>query len=483
MFKKFHIEKSTVVVEIGNDWLKAAKSVPTALGGGIEKADFAKLAEIEGSVDGALASMFKEMKSGKRRVISYIPRQLATVRILELPSADPKEISDMVNLQAGKQTPYSKEEIISSYKIIDTAKEGYTKVMLVIARQNIIRERVEALAKTGVGIEKMGLSTEGVYNWFRAAYSSAMKPGAPAAVLLDIDSNYSDFIVINKGMLAFTRNILIGANQLLGDQENWRDKFIGELKHSMELYRNEDRDVKIAKMFLSGAAGNIKGLDAILSAALDMPAETTDPLKNIRLKDAAKAPQDEKYKRVSVSALFGIAINHKDLDIDLTPGEIRVQKVMDAKRRNLMATGVLSASIIMMASILLLTLIHYKNLYLAELKNKISQVENNAEEVEKMRARVNLIERRLDSKGSSINILNEIAAITPKEISLNYINVEEKQRVVLRGRAYAMSDVFKFVMTLEASGMFKNVKPAHTTTAKDKDAEYAEFEIICAYEG
>ena len=53
----------------------------------------------------------------------------------------------------------------------------------------------------------------------------------------------------------------------------------------------------------------------------------------------------------------------------------------------------------------------------------------------------------------------------------------------MQGRAAAMSNVFEFVTTLENSPFFENVKTTYTTTKKDKDTEYAKFEIICMNEG
>ena len=37
-----------------------------------------------------------------------------------------------------------------------------------------------------------------------------------AVICVDIDSNYSDFIVLRQGKLVYTRNFLVGANHLLG---------------------------------------------------------------------------------------------------------------------------------------------------------------------------------------------------------------------------------------------------------------------------
>ena len=491
--KKPVFKKPVVVVEIGNDWLKIVENNPSSTGRCITKVNFMKLAQIKEPVADAISKIFRDLKLNKQSVITYIPRHLVTVRILEFPSINPKEISDMVNLQVGKQTPYSKEEIVSAHRIIDTEREGYTKVMLVIARRNLISERVETLQKAGIEVEKVAVSSEGVYNWFSIAYRQELNParnsisngvnlGPQALILVDIDSNYSDFIIIRKEKLVFSRNILIGANHLLEERDKWQDKFIEELKHSIELYQNEERDSKIVKIFLGGAARYISDLDSSLSARLDLPAETTDPLKNIRMREDIGVLREENFKFISVSSLFGASIKHKELELDLTPSELRIQKLMEEKRKRLTIMGILFTSIVMMTSLLLLTNIYSKNAYLTQLKQRIAKIEKDANVVEKMRMRIDLVGKRLDARGSSINILNEIHKLTPKEIYFTNINVEEKKQAILRGHAFAMSDVFKFVTTLENSPYFEGVKATYTTTKKEKDTEYADFEIVCTYE-
>ena len=479
-----NFKKTIVVVEIGNDWIKIAENTVSPKGGCITQLRFIKLADIKEPVGEAISKIFKELKLKKHSVITYIPRHLVNVRVLEVPSTNPKEISDMVNLQVGKQTPYSKEEIVSSHRIVDTPREGYTKVMLVIAKRNIISERIDTISKAGCEVEKVLLSSEGVYNWFRTAYTSlgAKIDESKSIILIDIDSNYSDFIVICKGKLVFTRNIFVGANHLLEGEPEWHDKFVNELKRSMERYQSEEKDVNIERIFLSGAAKNIKDLDSSLSAGLEIPAEIFKPIRDVNIKKDITVLQDDNIRFISTSSLFGIAINYKKSEIDLTPGEIRIQKLMEEKRKNLTVMGVLLASIAMMASLLLLTDIYNKNMYLAQLKDKISKVEEGAKEVAKMRIRINLIEERLDPKGSSLDIVNEIYRLTPDEIYFTNISVEDKSEAILRGCALAMSDVFTFVTTLEESRYFENVKTTYTTTRKKEGKEYADFEIICLYE-
>ncbi len=478
--------KSTVVVEIGNDWLKILESRVLRSQKYLTAAGFMKLAHTRGKVSDEIAKIFKDLNLDKKSVITYIPRHLLTVRVMHLPSTDPKEISDMVNLQVGKQTPYSKDEIISSHKILESEREGYTGVMLVIARRNIISERLETLTGAGVKVKKVAVSSEGVYEWFNAAYLT--EAGSEVSshrqlVVIDIDSNYSDFIVIRKGKLAFTRNIFIGANHLAETGSGWYDKFAEELKHSLNLYRNSESREEISKIFLSGATKNLPDLESFVSAKLDMPAESAGALKNMRVKKGARSLGDENnFKFISISPLIGIAMKGDDIALDLTTSESRIQKVMEENRKSLMVTGVLAAAIALTVSFVFLTFVHNKVAYLREVKKKIVKIEPNAREVGKMRMRISLIEKRLDAKGASINILNEIYKLIPREIYLTGINIHEKRELILKGRADEMSDVFRFITTLENSGMFTNVKTSYTTTKKDGNTEYADFEIICLYE-
>jgi len=126
--------------------------------------------------------------------------------------------------------------------------------------------------------------------------------------------------------------------------------------------------------------------------------------------------------------------------------------------------------------------IYNKNMYIKQLKERNNKIKVESDGVDKMRRAVNILQGRLDAKGDSLSLLDEVYKLTPKEIYLTNITIERKKQLILKGRANAMSDVFKFVTALENSTNFKGVKNTYTTTKKENNQEYADFEITAAYE-
>jgi Tfp pilus assembly PilM family ATPase/Tfp pilus assembly protein PilN len=475
-------KKPTVVVEIGNDWLKILEYNPSFKGGCVTRVSLVKLVQIKEPVTEALSKAFKNLKLSKQDIIVCIPRHLVTIRILEFPSTDPKEIANMVTLQVGKQTPYSREEIIFAYRLIHMGRQGYTKVMLVIARRSIVNARVEALQKAGIEVDRVTVSSEGVFNWFSIAYESKMKMEGDGIVLIDIDSNYADFIVIYKEQFSYTRNILIGTNHLLEDGEKWKEKFVEEVRHSIDLFHNEERDVKISQIFLGGAAKHVNDLPQAISHDLEIPVENVEPFNNIKIRNDVNIFNQADYIYVSPAPVLGMSIKNKEIFLDLTSSELRIQKEIEEKRKQITLMGVLIAAIVMVSSLILLITIYTKNFYLGELKKQITRIAKEANYVESMRKHISLVEERLSVQGRSINVLHEISQLTPTEIYFTNINIEEMKQTTLQGRADAMSNVFSFVTTLEGSPYFENVKTTYTTTKKEKGGEYTRFEIICMHE-
>ena len=76
---------------------------------------------------------FKELQVTRPRVVGVIPSYLTITKNIEVPSRDSQEIREIINLQASRHTPYSREEIIIDYINIGAYKQNYTKVLLAVS--------------------------------------------------------------------------------------------------------------------------------------------------------------------------------------------------------------------------------------------------------------------------------------------------------------------------------------------------------------
>src|SRR3989338_2715818 len=64
--------------------------------------------ELPKVLKGALA----ELNVKRVKAVCVIPSSVATTKNIEIPSLDPQEIKSIIDLQAGRHTPYSREEIL-----------------------------------------------------------------------------------------------------------------------------------------------------------------------------------------------------------------------------------------------------------------------------------------------------------------------------------------------------------------------------------
>lgn len=164
--RKGNGHKTVVAVEIGNEWLKICIHRDSRFHESTPRLFMRKNADSGETVTQTITRIFKDQKIGRCPIIAYLPRHvIAAVRILKLPSTNPAEIRDMVDLQIGKLTPFSKEEIIVSYRVIEALADGYTQVMLIIARRDsIINGIIAPLREAGVNVDRVVLLTLAQYS-------------------------------------------------------------------------------------------------------------------------------------------------------------------------------------------------------------------------------------------------------------------------------------------------------------------------------
>jgi len=400
------------------------------------------------------------------------------IKNLEIPSVNPAEVKDMVELQIGKQTPFAKEEIIYDYEIVSTNAEGYSRIILVIVHQDIVRSCLKTLQKDGLGTESITLSSEGLFTWAKAVYGE--KANDQPYAVIDVDYGKSDFIVILKDQVIYYRNISIGFLQSLEAQDKWHAKFIEEINHSIYAYHSEMINEEITKIIITGGEMLASSLNKdVLKAVVGLPVDIMPQTENISLTEQCKSKCADIAKEVSLSSLFGLALNADGIKINLMPQQLQIEKGVREKGKDLYFFGIYLAFILATASSIFLGRLYTKEQYLQALKEEVSNIQYKVDEISKMIYETDGIKMRASTKNLMLNFIFEKHKVIPPDIYLTSIRFNGKDRLTIRGASTVMSEIFKFVNVLEESKYFQDVKTKFVTTRKAHGKDLTEFEIIC----
>ena len=467
------------VLEVDGDWLKIVQVKPSGKESKITKIVVEKMPPAsDDKASDSVTTLLKELKINPNLLTVSIPHQLVVIKNLELPSVNPIEVKDMVELQIGKQTPFTKDEIIYDYEIISANAEGYSRVILVIVHQDVVRSSLKTLEKVGIKTEKISLSSEGLFSWYKVACKEEVADQPYA--LIDVDYDKSDFIVVLKGKVIYYRNISIGFFQSIDMMEKWYAKFIEEINHSIYAYHNEMINEEITKIVITGAKMLATSLNKdSLKAVVGLPVDIVSQTENISLTDRCLKEYDDITKDVSLSCLFGLALNQDEAKINLIPQQLQIERGVREKGRDLYFFGIYLAFILAITSSIFLGRLYKKEQYLRELKQQVSKVQHKVSRISAMVDETEGIKMRSNTKNLMLNFIFEKHKVVPPDIYLTSIRFNGKDRLTIRGASPVMSAIFNFVNVLEESKYFQDVKPKFVTTHSVKGKELTEFEIIC----
>jgi len=465
----FNRKKTTALMETGKTYLKLALVEDNFDKNRI----ITKLVKQDSAGNEAIARIL-ERESFDDLVI-VLPRNQVTVRNLELPTTDPQEIKDIISIQAGKQTPFSKDEIVSDFQTIGLSRSHYTKVLLAIVQKSVINNYLNNFAGKKEIIQKVVLDSECFDNWYS---SIQYKIGDETFAILDFSSDFSDFCVLSKGKLLFTKLLPLGIRNL--SKKGWQEAFFEEIKLLFNTYRKENIGPAFNKVIFTDATPN-ENLKDILTKQFSL--EVLSPFEDIEsivISSEAKTILDEEKKKgVSFFKLIGLALNPDRSFMDFLPQGLKQARQKRIKRKKLMLTGILILLVFILGGGIFLERIYTKALLLKRLNTQLIKLEEETTELKKEDLKIKLIKSRIDTKNSAIEVLREIHKVTPQEIYLAAIGFDESKQVSLRGSSVSMSEVFKFVKTLKKLPIFKDVKTKYITKRKLKGKDLTDFEITC----
>ncbi len=429
----------------------------------------------EDDIAKAVLQLTRELKIKKPHYVLCVPSQLVITKNIEVPSIEPKEIREIINLQAGRHTPYSREEVIVDYISIGTYKQNYTKVLLLIVNSSVIKKQFVILDKAGIKIDKVILAQEGLAAF--AAKSFKFDPDSVTA-LIHLDDLVTDFSIIFRNKVIFIRAIPIGRQHLVGDREKALEKFLDEVKKSLDSYQVENIEESPVMLILTGALEGADNLDSSLNEAMHIPVRVVQYLSNITVANKAFAATGD-IKEASFLNVAAPLLALGECRTSLIPEEVKMKMALAKRGRDLMTTAVALLMILVLSFMMMMTEAYFKNAYFKKMEYKYRHLGNEALKLEKEFQKNSQIRVYLASRGSSVRVLAELYALAPLDLELNYIKFEKDGKFIIRGTAESRSTIFSFVDSMEKSPYFKEVKNKNTTKRREGQKEVTDFEINC----
>lgn len=418
-----------------------------------------------GSISAQIALAFRSLNLIPGKVRLNIPRHMVTARYLKLPSIDDEEIKKIIKIESLKHLPYTDEDVISGYRIIEKLSDGYSKVLLIIAQAGAIKNYIDILNGAGVKeIDFVSLSSEALFLWHKITGEGEDKDNL---MLVNLDLSHIDIDIFEEGKLVFTRGIAYGY-----DSAGKADNIAGQINVSMKTYQKESSK-SVNRVVLTGGNSEIAKYKSIIAGELKVPVEIVSQIKNVPVADNVKEIDDN----ISFAELLGVSLKPEDAGINLLPADVLERARIVGIKKNLIVTVLLMAIFAAMALGFLIKKVYDKDRCLALLDGEIKKTKPKVTAVKKMLKDVNTIRKVMARKPLAVDVVTEIYSLNPSGVYLSMLDYETDKSLTLRGIAPSLNDVLKYSAILENSAYFEGVKVKYTNKRIIENRESADFEI------
>lgn len=473
-----------VIVDLTNNFVKIARARKVG-----EETHFLKVKKqkfgdnSDPEISDYIAETFKEWGIKQKNAICIVPSKLFISKNVDMPSNDPEEIEKIIDLQSGRYTPYSRDEIIIDYLCMSTAGQHYTNVLLLIVNRKLIDRYIEIFDQAGVFLSRIAVSSESMAEYYKKIMPTIEIGGAIAGIHIDKDS--CDLSIIDKNELVFVRSIPVGASHFLEDEAHARKAFTSELNKSITSYQDHGVGQMVKALVLTGLNGGIRELDRSIREEVPMMEDPNFPIRmvsyandfkiaeNAGLVDEEGGPPDSFFEVISTGAAEAA------LKIDFVPKEIKLKRKFREGGREIITLGILVMTCILMFCLFLASKIYIKNNLIDQLEDTGQKIAVQARVLERASTKSRVLRNLIEYRGKGLYVFDKVTSLISEDIYLSEFNYDHEGNLHLVGTAETMSGVFAFVSKLEDSGYFSSVVTNETKTRKEGSREVADFDIEC----
>ena len=160
-------------------------------------------------IPACMEQLFHENNLKADRIITAMPGQYISSRIMSFGFSDPRKIEAAIMSGLEEAVPFNMDDMIIDHQIIGT-REGETITLAVMTRKNFLRSFLEHLQRINIDPKLVDVDSLAFYN-----LSSNMEmPAGECCVLVDVGHEKTSVCIVQDGVLRMFRSINLGGRYL-----------------------------------------------------------------------------------------------------------------------------------------------------------------------------------------------------------------------------------------------------------------------------
>jgi len=485
---------------------------------GVARVSLQSAAEsISQALSRTISELLKNSQIEDKEVFTSISGPRVQVRRITLPAMPQEELSEAVKWEAKNFIPFPLENAVIDYYLLKraAAKTAKQELIVVAVDGEAFKRQLDTI--NGAGLKCLGISPSSFALWELAKFNPEFETEELKA-LVYLGEGTSCLTLFKDHELLFTRELDFSAESVTrtlaaaleiqseeaerliaehgvpkegeeaaeADSEKLRQamfavfgKLQNELLSSLEYYREQFAEEKIAHLFLVGPIANVKNLKDYLTANFSIPIEVVDPLRNLRLDP--KLDQEALKEAAQQLALpIGLALG-KSREINLLKVKARkTEKALESLK--FLDYVQIPNSAIVGTLALFLALIFGLNFYLnfsiRRIKNDLDAKSVKLSQLVRLRDRKKAFEDISRQEVDVKLLLARVNSIMPKGLSLSYLTFDHaKKTVSVGGESTDPKIASSFVKSIEESSFFKNTELIEIKKVGESTTFKVEFKL------
>lgn len=289
------------------------------------------------SLTKSVSSLVSQIKA--KKLAMGISGSAVMVKRITVPKMDTNLLPEQVRWEAEQYIPYNIEEVVLDYISLPIKEESDgMDIVLIAAQKSKIKDFSSlALGRGGVSVEVVDVASFALANIFMTNYPELR---SSTIGLLDIGAFYTHFVVLDKGNIAFSRDIPSGGGiydeeiaKNLGVTEleaqamkekakesalpdiaadtiaSVSSQFSGQILGSYDFFRETTPGVEAKEFFVTGGASLTVGLVESLSTALSLKVSYMDLFKQINPNSKVINENDNRDLQYKSAVSMGLALH------------------------------------------------------------------------------------------------------------------------------------------------------------------------------